>query len=283
MKRHLSQGLILMIAIAAFMAVLVYNYEQIHAQTERSVPFRKSKVLSPDVYTFTVRPDRYEAQITAYGEARARFELTLTAQVEGQVPALADHFETGRRVSKGTLLFKLEVSDYRAAITQAELDLANARLALLEEERQSAQAKAEWEASGLEGEPDSELVLLAVFLNLTVAFWVAMGLPFIFFGTLYFMGDGYLGLSLNEFTTFGFIMALGIVVDDAVVIGESIYTLRLKEGDTLDNTIKGTFKYCLTQTSRARSPLNWVTLPMILIHLPSAGGIWREFPKARAP
>ena len=83
-------------------------------------------------------------------------------------------------------------------------------------------------------------VLLAMFLNISVAFWVAMGLPFIFFGTLYFMGDGFAGLSLNEFTTFGFIMALGIVVDDAVVIGESIYTLRAKEGDTIENTIRGT-------------------------------------------
>jgi len=83
-------------------------------------------------------------------------------------------------------------------------------------------------------------ILLALFLNLTVAFWVAMGLPFVFFGTLYFMGDSYLGLSLNEFTTFGFLLALGIVVDDAVVVGESIYSVRAKEGDTITNTIKGT-------------------------------------------
>lgn len=85
-------------------------------------------------------------------------------------------------------------------------------------------------------------ILLALFLNLTVAFWVAMGLPFIFFGTLYFMGDSFVGLSLNEFTTFGFIMALGIVVDDAVVVGESVYTVRSQEGDTLANTIKGTLR-----------------------------------------
>ncbi len=85
-------------------------------------------------------------------------------------------------------------------------------------------------------------VLLALFLNLTVAFWVAMGLPFIFFGTLYFMGDGWLGLSLNEFTTFGFIMALGIVVDDAVVVGESVYTERALRGDKLGNTIRGTLR-----------------------------------------
>jgi len=84
--------------------------------------------------------------------------------------------------------------------------------------------------------------LLAIFLNLTVAFWVAMGLPFIFFGTLYFMGTSFIDLSLNEFTTFGFIMALGIVVDDAVVIGESVYTIRKKEGDTQASTIKGTMR-----------------------------------------
>jgi multidrug efflux pump subunit AcrB len=83
-------------------------------------------------------------------------------------------------------------------------------------------------------------ILLALFLNLTVAFWVALGLPFVFFGTLYFMGDTYMGLSLNEFTTFGFLLALGIVVDDAVVVGESIYTTRSEQGDTIANTVKGT-------------------------------------------
>jgi multidrug efflux pump subunit AcrB len=88
-------------------------------------------------------------------------------------------------------------------------------------------------------------VLLALFLNLAVGFWVAMGLPFVFFGTLYFMGDAFAGLSINEFTTFGFIMALGIVVDDAVVVGESVYSLRIRHGDTVENTIKGTLRVAL--------------------------------------
>lgn len=85
-------------------------------------------------------------------------------------------------------------------------------------------------------------VVLALFLNLRVAFWVAAGLPFIFFGTLYFMTDSFAGLTINEMTTFGFIMALGIVVDDAVVVGESIYATRKEEGDTLTNTVRGTLK-----------------------------------------
>ncbi|MGF1729928.1 efflux RND transporter permease subunit [Photobacterium kasasachensis] len=85
-------------------------------------------------------------------------------------------------------------------------------------------------------------IVLALFLNLRVAFWVAAGLPFVFFGTLFFMGDSFTGLTINEMTTFGFIMALGIVVDDAVVVGESVYATRRQDGDTLANTIKGTLK-----------------------------------------
>ncbi|MCL1126564.1 efflux RND transporter permease subunit [Shewanella surugensis] len=88
-------------------------------------------------------------------------------------------------------------------------------------------------------------IILALFLNLRLAFWVAAGLPFVFFGTLYFMTDTFTGLTINEMTTFGFIMALGIVVDDAVVISESIYTTRQRYGDTIENTILGTKKVAI--------------------------------------
>ncbi|MCV6588291.1 MAG: efflux RND transporter permease subunit [Marinobacterium sp.] len=83
-------------------------------------------------------------------------------------------------------------------------------------------------------------IVLALFLNLRVALWVTAGLPFIFCGTLFFMTEQFTGMSINEMTTFGFILALGIVVDDAVVVGESIYESRRKYGDTLQSTIYGT-------------------------------------------
>ncbi|MCM2679622.1 efflux RND transporter permease subunit [Echinimonas agarilytica] len=85
-------------------------------------------------------------------------------------------------------------------------------------------------------------IVLALFLNVRVAFWVAASLPFVFCGTLYFMTDSFMGLTINEMTTFGFIMALGIVVDDAVVIGESVYTTRREQGDSIKSTIIGTHK-----------------------------------------
>ena len=92
------------------------------------------------------------------------------------------------------------------------------------------------------------IALLALFLNVRVAFWVGLGLPVIFAGAVTLMGDSLFGLTLNELTTFGFIIALGIVVDDAVVIGESIYDEREKYGATLQATISGANKVATPTT-----------------------------------
>src|SRR5690606_31412869 len=70
------------------------------------------------------------------------------------------------------------------------------------------------------------LVMLALFLNLRLAFWVSVGIPISLLGTcavLYFTGE-----TLNMLTTFTFVMALGIVVDDAIVVAENIHAHRLK-------------------------------------------------------
>ncbi|MFC3853767.1 efflux RND transporter permease subunit [Salinispirillum marinum] len=67
------------------------------------------------------------------------------------------------------------------------------------------------------------LITLFVFLNLRVAFWTAMGIPVAIFGTMalmYFTGN-----SLNFFSIFAMLMALGIIVDDAIVVGEETQSL----------------------------------------------------------
>ncbi|MEM7016121.1 MAG: efflux RND transporter permease subunit, partial [Pseudomonadota bacterium] len=83
------------------------------------------------------------------------------------------------------------------------------------------------------------MLVLAIFLNLKVAFWVGMGLPVCFAGGLIMMGSGFFDLTLNQITTFGFILVLGILVDDAVVVGESVHTARRQLGDSLESTIIG--------------------------------------------
>ncbi len=83
------------------------------------------------------------------------------------------------------------------------------------------------------------LVILALFMNLKLALWVALGIPVSFAGTLWLMGPEYLNYSLNELTTFGFIIVLGIVVDDAIVIGENIFTAKRQHGPGLAATVRG--------------------------------------------
>jgi len=62
------------------------------------------------------------------------------------------------------------------------------------------------------------LIALFFFLNTRLAFWVALGIPISFFATFLFMSQT--GLSLNTISLFGFMIALGIIVDDAIVVGE---------------------------------------------------------------
>ncbi|GLO61203.1 acriflavin resistance protein [Vibrio sp. MACH09] len=71
-------------------------------------------------------------------------------------------------------------------------------------------------------------LLLALFLDTKLALWVAAGLPVAIAGTFVFMGERFLNYTFNEITTFGFILVLGILVDDAVVVGESVYSNRMK-------------------------------------------------------
>ncbi len=65
------------------------------------------------------------------------------------------------------------------------------------------------------------LIFLALFLEARLAFWVMLGIPISFMGT--FMLMPMMGLSINMVTMFAFLVALGIVVDDAIVVGENIY------------------------------------------------------------
>ena len=80
-------------------------------------------------------------------------------------------------------------------------------------------------------------LLLAMFLNLRLAFWVAMGIPISLMGAgigLYVMGE-----TLNMLTMFAFLMAVGIVVDDGIVIGENIFAHRAMGKSNLEASIDG--------------------------------------------
>ena len=70
-------------------------------------------------------------------------------------------------------------------------------------------------------------LVLGIFLNLKVAFWVILGIPVSFAGAFWLMPFG--SVTVNVLSLFAFIMVLGIVVDDAIVIGESVFSEAKKD------------------------------------------------------
>jgi len=89
-------------------------------------------------------------------------------------------------------------------------------------------------------------IVLSLFLRMKVAFWVIVGLPITFLGAMWLMPLW--PVTINVISLFGFIMVLGIVVDDAIIIGESVYTKIRADGHTLDNVILGAKQVALPAT-----------------------------------
>lgn len=81
------------------------------------------------------------------------------------------------------------------------------------------------------------LFILALFLEYRLAFWVMMGMTISFIGGIMFMP--LVGLSINMVSLFGFLVVLGIVVDDAIVVGENVYEYRQKGMNALEAAIEG--------------------------------------------
>lgn len=102
------------------------------------------------------------------------------------------------------------------------------------------------------------MILMALFLEARLAFWVTLGIPTAFLGAMLFLP--WVGVSLNMMSMFAFIIALGIVVDDAIMVGENIYSYR-EEGYSLrDAAVKGAQEIAV--------PLTFAILSNVVAFLP---------------
>lgn len=89
-------------------------------------------------------------------------------------------------------------------------------------------------------------LLLALFLRFSVALWVCAGIPVAFMGALALMPV--MGVTINIISLFAFILVLGVVVDDAIVTGENIYT-HVKRGEAPgEAVVRGTQEVALPVT-----------------------------------
>ncbi|WP_199611541.1 efflux RND transporter permease subunit [Flocculibacter collagenilyticus] len=116
------------------------------------------------------------------------------------------------------------------------------------------------------------LLALALFLELKVAFWVVIGIPVCFLGTIALMPLEMFDVSINVISLFGFILVLGIVVDDAIIIGESAYSEIEKKGLSTDSVIAGTKRVAMPATFGVLTTIAAFT-PMVMVSGPQ-GAIW---------
>jgi len=122
------------------------------------------------------------------------------------------------------------------------------------------------------------LVVLALFLRPSLAFLVALGIPVSFAGGVWLMPE--MGISINMISAFAFILVLGIVVDDAIVVGENVYT-RIQRGEhPREASWKGTHEvgvvviFGILTTAAAFTPMLglsgvsgkiWPNIPLVVI------------------
>lgn len=103
------------------------------------------------------------------------------------------------------------------------------------------------------------LLALTLFLDIRLAMWTAVGIGVTFVGAIYLLELA--GSSINMFSLFGFILALGLVVDDAIVVGENIYAQRENGRTGLGASITGARRvtvpviFAVLTTVAAFSPL----------------------------
>lgn len=116
--------------------------------------------------------------------------------------------------------------------------------------------------------------ILALFLEFRLAFWVMTGMVVAFIGGMMFLPI--VGVSINMISLFGFLVVLGIVVDDAVVVGENVYEKRQQSGNGESASVVG--------TREVAGPVTFSVLTNIVAFVPlifipgETGKFWRPLP-----
>lgn len=116
------------------------------------------------------------------------------------------------------------------------------------------------------------LISLTIFLEFRVAFWVMMGIPICFLGALALLPLPWFDVSINMISLFGFILVLGILVDDAIIIGESAYSEMEKHGKSEQSVIRGALNVATPATFGVLTTVA-AFAPMLMVG-GAQSGIW---------
>lgn len=148
MMKKLSASFLAILSIPT--AVIYTNYAISNQPETVSV---KNEITLPGVTIEHLTSGVNNSIIEGYGEVVSSETLSIQGQVSGRVVWKSQQFKVGKRVKKGTLLLRIEDSDYQATLANANKTLADAHLALLLEQRKHKRAKDNWKKSEISGKP----------------------------------------------------------------------------------------------------------------------------------
>jgi HAE1 family hydrophobic/amphiphilic exporter-1 len=120
------------------------------------------------------------------------------------------------------------------------------------------------------------LIILALFLRLRLAFWVAMGIPISILGSFVFL-TAY-DYTLNMISMYAFIVVLGIVVDDAIVVGENVYSKMAEGQEPIPATVNGAMEIAYPVVNAVATTI--VAFAPMLFVAGTMGKFMRVFPIA---
>ncbi|GAA5508639.1 efflux RND transporter permease subunit [Novipirellula caenicola] len=119
------------------------------------------------------------------------------------------------------------------------------------------------------------LLILGLFIRPALAFWIVIGIPVSFAGAAMLMP--WFDLTANVMSLFGFIIVTGIVVDDAIVTGENVYSKIMEGIDPLEAAVEG--------TREVATPVTFGALTTVVAFLPLMffDGTWGDYARQVPP
>ena len=155
------------------------------------------------------------------------------AEFNGQNTILVDVYRIGKQTPQSVATAAMEVIDQLNAAMPGDL-----KINILRNDATIYTQRVNLLVSNAATGVFLVFLCLAIFLQPSLAFWVSLGIPVSVLGSFMLLVPS--GVSVNMMSLFAFILTLGIVVDDAIVVGENVTTFRERGAAPLESAILGT-------------------------------------------
>ncbi|MES0827393.1 efflux RND transporter periplasmic adaptor subunit [Ruegeria sp. SCP11] len=153
-QRPARQWLWIGLALILFATIVVLLFG-----TEDTIDVEAAKIppSPPIISVITVAPGTVQAQVSAYAKVRPRWDAELRSAVSGRITTVHNAALAGAQVERGDLLFSIESAPYQSAVAAAEMELEQAKLALLRAQNNVTVAQRQFDRD--EKEPPNELAV----------------------------------------------------------------------------------------------------------------------------